>query len=74
MAPFGGEPGVVEIEPADHRADVERRLHRVELELRARHLGAVRRHGLRDRSGPSSLVHAGYSSASRPQPSVSIRQ
>ena len=24
--------------------------------------------------GPSSLVHAGYSSASKPQPSVSIRQ
>ena len=42
MTPFGGQPGVVEIEPADHRADVECGLHRVELELRARHLGAVR--------------------------------
>ncbi len=32
MAPLGGEPGVVEIQPADHRADVEGRLHRFELE------------------------------------------
>ena len=36
MAPFGGEPGVVEIEPADHRADVERRMHRIELPRGAR--------------------------------------
>ena len=42
MAPFGGEPRVVEIEPADHRADVERRHHGVQLELGARHLCAVR--------------------------------
>ncbi|CAB3773046.1 hypothetical protein LMG29739_06363 [Paraburkholderia solisilvae] len=32
MAPFGGEPGVVEVEPADHRADIERGLDRIELE------------------------------------------
>ncbi|CAG9196978.1 hypothetical protein BCAR13_120040 [Paraburkholderia caribensis] len=42
MAPFGREPGVVEVEPADHGADVERGLHRVQLERRARHPGAVR--------------------------------
>ena len=59
VAPFGGQPGVVEIEPADHRADVEGRLHRVELELRAGNLGAVRHHRPRT-IGPSSLVQAGY--------------
>ena len=41
MAPFGGQPGVVEVEPADHRADVEGGLNRVQLERRARHLRAV---------------------------------
>ena len=44
--PIGREPGVVEIEPADHRAEVPGRLHRVELELGPGHLGAARRHGL----------------------------
>ena len=44
MAPLGGKPGVVEVEPADHRADVECRLDRIELELRAGHLRSVR-HG-----------------------------
>ena len=48
VAPFGGEPRVVEVEPADHRADVERRLHRIELERRARHLRAVRHDRARD--------------------------
>ena len=41
MPPFGGEPGVVEVEPADHRADVERRLHGIQLVRGARHLRAV---------------------------------
>ncbi|MNS52769.1 hypothetical protein D3C72_854950 [compost metagenome] len=45
VAPFGGQPGVVEIQPADHRADVERGLHGVKLERRAGHLGAVWHHG-----------------------------
>src|SRR4051812_35475285 len=44
MAPLGGEPGVVEVEPADHRADAEGRLYRIELKLRPGHLGAVRHH------------------------------
>src|SRR3989454_8922191 len=43
VAPLGGEPGVVEIEPADHGADIERRLHRVELVARSRHLRPVGR-------------------------------
>src|SRR5216110_2323335 len=47
MAPLGGEPGVVEVEPADQRADVEGRLHRVELEGGARDARAARH----DRSG-----------------------
>ena len=42
MAPFGGEPRVVKIQPADHRADVECGHHRIELVGRARHPGAVR--------------------------------
>ncbi|MNI30814.1 hypothetical protein D3C73_846730 [compost metagenome] len=45
VPPFGGQPGVVEIQPADHRADVERGLHGVKLERRAGHLGAVWHHG-----------------------------
>ena len=45
MAPFGREPGVVEVQPADHRADIERRLHRIELELRAGNARPVRHDG-----------------------------
>ena len=45
MAPLGGQPGVVEVEPADHGADVERRLHRVELEAGAGNARAVGHHG-----------------------------
>ena len=48
MAPFGGEPGVVEIEPADHATDIERCRHRVELKGRAGHFGAVRHHRSRN--------------------------
>ena len=44
VAPLGGEPGVVEVQPADHRADVESRLHRVELEGGARDTRAARHH------------------------------
>ena len=45
MTPFRCQPGVVEVEPADHGADVEGGLHRVELKLGARHLGAIRHQG-----------------------------
>ena len=41
MAPLGSQPGVVEVEPANHGADVEGGLHRVELKGCARNLGAV---------------------------------
>jgi hypothetical protein len=41
VAPFGGEPGVVEVEPPDDRPDVERALHGIEFVTRARHAGAV---------------------------------
>jgi hypothetical protein len=58
MTPLGREPGVVEIEPADDRPDVEGGLYRVELELRARHLRAVRDDGP-GTTGPSSFVQAG---------------
>ena len=44
MAPFGGEPGIVEIEPANHAADIECCHYRVELERGAGYLGAVRHH------------------------------
>ena len=43
MAPLGREPGVVEVEPADHRADVERRRDGLELVARARHARAARK-------------------------------
>ena len=42
MAPLGGEPGIVEIEPADHRADIERGMHRLELPVGAGNARAVR--------------------------------
>ncbi|MNC17041.1 hypothetical protein D3C75_649060 [compost metagenome] len=35
VAPFGGQPGVIEIQPAHHRTDVEGRLHRIEYEVGA---------------------------------------
>ena len=41
MAPFGGEPGVVEVEPANHGADVEGGLHGIELIACAGHARAV---------------------------------
>ena len=42
VAPLGREPGVVEIEPADQRADVERGLHRIEFMRRAGYACTVR--------------------------------
>ena len=73
VAPLGGQPGVVEVEPANHGADVEGGLNRIKLKCvpgtRAP-FGTM----VPGTIGPSSLVQAGYSSASRPQPSVSIRQ
>ncbi len=47
MTPFGSEPGVIEIKPTDHGADIESRLDRVELELRTRHFRTVRHHRAR---------------------------
>ena len=47
VAPLGGQPGVVEVEPANHRANVEGGLHRVELKGGARNLGAVGHDGSR---------------------------
>ena len=41
MAPLGGEPGVIVVEPADHRADVERRMNRFQLPIRPRNARAV---------------------------------
>jgi hypothetical protein len=41
MAPFGGEPGIIEIQLADHRADIESSVHRVELPCGAGNAGAV---------------------------------
>ena len=47
VAPLGRQPGVVEVEPADHGADVERGLHGVELIVRARNARAVGDDGAR---------------------------
>ena len=41
VTPFRGQPGVIEVEPANHAADVECGHHRVKLEGGAGHLGAV---------------------------------
>ena len=48
MTPLGGKPRIVEIEPPDHRANVECRLDRIELELRAGYLRSVRDDRTRD--------------------------
>ncbi len=51
MAPLRGEPRIVEVEPADHRPDVESGLHRVQFERCARHTRATRHYRARhDRS------------------------
>ena len=47
MPPLRRQPSVVEVQPADHAADVPRRLDRIQLVRRARHPGAVRRHRAR---------------------------
>ena len=41
VAPLRGEPSIVEVEPANQRADVERRLHRIELKLGAGDASAI---------------------------------
>ena len=74
MPPFRGEPRVVEIEPADHRADVERGLHRDRAGSGVPGTLAPFGTTVPGTIGPSSFVHAGYDSASKPQPSVSSRQ
>ena len=74
MTPLGREPGVVEVEPADQRADVERGRDGIELVARARHARAAAQARRPARRGPSSFVHAGKPSARMPQPSVSMRQ
>ena len=40
MAPLRSEPAVIEVEPPNLRADVERAADGVDLEVRARNLGA----------------------------------
>ena len=57
MAPLRRQPGVVEIEPADHAADVEGRLDRIELDSRARHARAARHH--RARHERAQMLRAG---------------
>ena len=41
VSPFGREPRIVEVEPANHRAEAERGLNGIELIRRSRHLGPV---------------------------------
>ena len=45
MSPFGGQPGVVEVQPAHQRADIECRLHRVQPVVGAGHPRPVRHFG-----------------------------
>ncbi len=55
MPPFRREPGVVEIQPPHRRADVERRLHGVQFERRARHARADAGHGRAGHDGAEHL-------------------
>jgi len=48
MAPLGCQPGVVEVEPANHGADIECGLYRVELVVGAGDARAVRDYGSGD--------------------------
>ena len=48
MAPFGGEPAVVEVQPADHSADVEGAEHGVDDVRGTRDTGAIRNGSARD--------------------------
>lgn len=48
MAPLGGEPAVVVVEPADHGANVEGSIDGVELVGGTGDLGAVGHHGAGD--------------------------
>ena len=57
MAPLRGQPGVIEVEPADQRADVEGGLHGVEFERGAGHARAAGHRGARHH-GPQP-AHAG---------------
>src|SRR5262245_35520428 len=41
MTPFGGKPGIVKVEPTNHRADVEGSLHWIELPIGARDAGSI---------------------------------
>ena len=41
MTPFRSEPGIVKVEPTNHRADVECGGHGIELVLRSGHFSAV---------------------------------
>src|SRR5690606_5981686 len=45
VAPFGSKPSVVEVEPTDHRADVEGGLDRLQFKRGAGNAGATQRHG-----------------------------
>ncbi len=54
VAPLRGEPGIVEVEPPYHRADVEGGLHRIQLEARAGDARALGDRGSRN-EGPEKL-------------------
>ena len=41
MTPFGGEPGIVKVEPTNHSADIKRGVNRFELPIGAWYTGAV---------------------------------
>ncbi len=58
VPPFGGQPGIVKIEPADHGPDVEGPLHRIEDELGPRNPHPVRHHRPRDHR-PEELAALG---------------
>jgi len=45
MSPLRRQPGVIEVEPANHRANVERSLHRIKLVPCARNARAMRING-----------------------------
>ena len=44
MAPLGSQPGIVEVKPANHGADIECRLHWIKLVVCARHPRAIGNH------------------------------
>ena len=69
MSPLGSKPGVVVIEPTNHRPNIERRAHRLELERGAGHSHTARhsrtRHNRSEQLGARWIVERQHAATQR---------